>query len=138
VEGTSELVLSIERRGGRFVSSILLESISIEPTQSSEHLRPHLEEIVGAGFAPSDLLLLHHGLAHHLIHADSLRVTHCPFTNLPERKDSRWSESLSAEKKKRYRWVKPKPACQVAFVEWEGLRDEQTRQTAEALSQTLE
>ena len=33
-----------------------------------EYLRPHLEQIVVAGFAPSHLLLLHHALAHHLIH----------------------------------------------------------------------
>jgi hypothetical protein len=33
-----------------------------------EHLRPHLEQIVRAGLAPSHLLLLHHALAHPLIH----------------------------------------------------------------------
>ena len=33
-----------------------------------EHLRPHLEQIVGAGLAPSHLLLLHHALAHYLIY----------------------------------------------------------------------
>ena len=77
----------------RFVSNALLESISIEPTQSSEHLRSHPggdcgRRIRSIGFAASS------PRAHHLIHADSLRVTHCPFTNLPERKDSRWSESF--------------------------------------------
>jgi hypothetical protein len=33
-----------------------------------EALRPHLEQIVRAGLAPSHLLLLHHALAHDLIH----------------------------------------------------------------------
>jgi hypothetical protein len=33
-----------------------------------EDLRPHLEQIVRAGLAPSHLLLLHHALAHDLIH----------------------------------------------------------------------
>ena len=33
-----------------------------------EHLRPHLEQIVRTGLAPSHLLLLHHAHAHHLIH----------------------------------------------------------------------
>ncbi|MDB6150352.1 MAG: putative ATP-dependent ligase [Chthoniobacter sp.] len=42
----------------------------------------------------------------------------CPFTNLPERKASRWGESLTAEKMKECRWVKPKLVCQVAFLEW--------------------
>ena len=27
-----------------------------------------------------------------------LRTAHCPFTNLPEKKASRWGESLTAEK----------------------------------------
>ena len=42
----------------------------------------------------------------------------CPFSNLPEKKGSRWGESLTAEKMKECRWVKPKLVCQVAFVEW--------------------
>jgi hypothetical protein len=33
-----------------------------------EDLPPHLEQIVRAGLAPSHLLLLHHALAHDLIH----------------------------------------------------------------------
>ena len=47
-----------------------------------------------------------------------LRVAHCPFKNLPEKKASRWGESLTAEKMEQCRWVKPKLVCQVAFVEW--------------------
>ena len=42
----------------------------------------------------------------------------CPFSNLPEKKASRWGESLTVEKMKECRWVKPKLVCQVAFVEW--------------------
>ena len=42
----------------------------------------------------------------------------CPFTNLPEKRSSRWGEALTAEKMKECRWVKPKLVCQVAFVEW--------------------
>ena len=34
-----------------------------------------------------------------------LTVTHCPFTNLPEKKTSRWGESLTAEKMLQCRWV---------------------------------
>ena len=48
----------------------------------------------------------------------TLQVAHCPFANLPEKKASRWGESLTAEKMKQCRWVKPKLVCQVAFVEW--------------------
>lgn len=47
-----------------------------------------------------------------------LIIDRCPFTNLPEEKASRWGESLTAEKMKECRWVKPELVCQVAFVEW--------------------
>ncbi len=49
-----------------------------------------------------------------------LRIDDCPFTNLPEKKASRWGEALTAEKMKDCRWVKPNVVCQVAFVEWTG------------------
>jgi ATP-dependent DNA ligase len=42
----------------------------------------------------------------------------CPFTNLPEKKASRRGESLTVEKMKECRWMKPELVCQVAFVEW--------------------
>jgi bifunctional non-homologous end joining protein LigD len=45
-------------------------------------------------------------------------ISKCPFTNLPEKKSSRWGESLTAEKMKECRWVKPQLVCQVGFVEW--------------------
>jgi DNA ligase D-like protein (predicted ligase) len=47
-----------------------------------------------------------------------LRAAHCSFKNLPEKRASRWGESLTAEKMKEYRWVKPMLVCQVAFVQW--------------------
>ena len=47
-----------------------------------------------------------------------LGATHCPFTNLPEKRASRWGEALTAEKMEACRWVIPKLVCQVAFVEW--------------------
>jgi ATP-dependent DNA ligase len=46
------------------------------------------------------------------------QTAQCPFRNLPEKRASRWGESLTAEKMKECRWVKPKLVCQVAFVEW--------------------
>ena len=48
----------------------------------------------------------------------ALQIVQCPFKNLPEKRASRWGESLTAEKMKECRWVKPKLVCQVAFVEW--------------------
>ncbi|MGB7837539.1 MAG: hypothetical protein WBL40_05460 [Terrimicrobiaceae bacterium] len=48
----------------------------------------------------------------------TLQAANCPFKNLPEKRGSRWGESLTAEKMDECRWVKPKLVCQVAFVEW--------------------
>ena len=47
----------------------------------------------------------------------ALQIAQCPFKNLPEKRASRWGESLTAEKMDQCRWVKSKLACQVAFVE---------------------
>jgi DNA ligase D-like protein (predicted ligase) len=47
-----------------------------------------------------------------------LRVVRCAFQNLPEKRASRWGESLTAEKMEQCCWVKPKLVCQVAFLEW--------------------
>ena len=48
----------------------------------------------------------------------TLQTAQCPFKNLPEKRASRWGESLTAEKMAQCRWVNPKLVCQVAFVEW--------------------
>jgi bifunctional non-homologous end joining protein LigD len=48
----------------------------------------------------------------------TLQTAKCPFKNLPEKRASRWSESLTAEKMQQCRWAKPKLVCRIAFVEW--------------------
>jgi bifunctional non-homologous end joining protein LigD len=48
----------------------------------------------------------------------NLRIDECPFTNLPEKKASRWGEVLTAEKMNECRWLEPALFAQVAFVEW--------------------
>jgi ATP-dependent DNA ligase len=47
----------------------------------------------------------------------ALQITQCLFKNLPEKRASRWGESLTAEKMDQCRWVKAKLVCQVQFVE---------------------
>jgi ATP-dependent DNA ligase len=42
----------------------------------------------------------------------------CPFSNLPEPGKSRWGQGLDAEAMKKCRWLKPKVAVDVAFLEW--------------------
>jgi ATP-dependent DNA ligase len=48
----------------------------------------------------------------------ALQPVECFFKNLPEKRASRWGESLTAEKMEQCHWVKPKLVCQVAFLEW--------------------
>ena len=42
----------------------------------------------------------------------------CLFSNLPERKRSRWGEGLTAEEMKKCIWLKPVLVAQIAFLEW--------------------
>ena len=42
----------------------------------------------------------------------------CPFVDLPSSKPSRWGGGVTAEQMKEMRWVKPKLAAQIRFVEW--------------------
>ena len=42
----------------------------------------------------------------------------CPFSNLPEPKNARRGEALTAEAMKNYRWIEPKLVVQVEFTDW--------------------
>jgi DNA ligase D-like protein (predicted ligase) len=44
--------------------------------------------------------------------------TEMPFVNLPDEKESRWGESLTAEKMKKCVWVRPEIVAQIEFLEW--------------------
>jgi ATP-dependent DNA ligase len=46
----------------------------------------------------------------------TLQTAQCPSKNLPEKRASGGEKSLTAEKMKQSRWVKPKLVCQVEFV----------------------
>jgi DNA ligase D-like protein (predicted ligase) len=45
-------------------------------------------------------------------------VTDCPFDNLPEKRNGRWGQGLTAAKMKDCRWLKPVLVGQFEFVEW--------------------
>lgn len=47
-----------------------------------------------------------------------LETKTCPFDNLPEPKNARRGEALTAEAMKNYRWLKPKLVAQVEFTDW--------------------
>jgi len=63
-----------------------------------------------------------------------------PFVNLPDEKESRWGDSLTAEKMKQCVWLRPKAVAQIEFLEWTegdrlrhskfvGLRDDEDPRT---------
>jgi DNA ligase D-like protein (predicted ligase) len=47
-----------------------------------------------------------------------LESERCPFVDLPNSKTSHWGGGVTAEQMKEMRWVKPKLAAQIRFVEW--------------------
>jgi bifunctional non-homologous end joining protein LigD len=47
-----------------------------------------------------------------------LETPECPFANLPEAREGRWGDGLTAAKMKNCRWLKPVLVGQVEFVEW--------------------
>lgn len=42
----------------------------------------------------------------------------CPFNNLPEPKDARRGEALTAEAMKNYKWIRPELVVQAQFTDW--------------------
>ena len=64
----------------------------------------------------------------------------CPFVNLPETRQTRWGEALTAEKMKKCIWVNPELVAQIEFLErtesdhlrhakFAGLRDDKDART---------
>jgi DNA ligase D-like protein (predicted ligase) len=63
------------------------------------------------GFTPASRAALYRRLR-------PLEIPECPFSNLPEPRDGRWGQGLTAEKMKVCRWLRPVLVAQFEFVEW--------------------
>lgn len=50
----------------------------------------------------------------------ALKLSECPFANLPEASAGRWGQGLTAEKMKGCVWVKPTAVVRIDFAEWTG------------------
>lgn len=68
---------------------------------------------VGSGYTEKELGALHRKL-------DSLATTGCPFVDLPQSRDTRWGQAITAAMMGRCHWVRPELVCQVRFAEWTG------------------
>jgi bifunctional non-homologous end joining protein LigD len=49
---------------------------------------------------------------------EGLETDNCPFANLPEPRNARRGEALTAEAMRKYKWLKPELVAQIAFTEW--------------------
>ena len=49
-----------------------------------------------------------------------LKVSKCPFANLPEKSEGRWGQGLTAETMKGCVWLRPEAVVRVEFAEWTG------------------
>ena len=47
-----------------------------------------------------------------------LRISECPFANLPDARLSRWGAGITAEQMHEMEWVKPRLVAKIRFVEW--------------------
>ena len=51
-------------------------------------------------------------------HLRPLKISDCPFDNLPEKRSGRWGQCLTAAKIKNCVWLRPVLVGQFEFVEW--------------------
>jgi DNA ligase D-like protein (predicted ligase) len=49
---------------------------------------------------------------------NGLKITKCPFVNLPQKEPGRWGQGLTAEKMKQCVWLKPEIVVRIDFAEW--------------------
>jgi len=47
-----------------------------------------------------------------------LRITGCPFSNLPDSDTGRWGGGVTADQMAEMTWVRPQVVVQIRFVEW--------------------
>jgi ATP-dependent DNA ligase len=53
-----------------------------------------------------------------LLHFEGLRISRCPFANLPENTNGRWGEGLTAAKMAMCCWLHPFIVARIEFLEW--------------------
>jgi DNA ligase D-like protein (predicted ligase) len=49
-----------------------------------------------------------------------LKISKCPFANLPQTEPGRWGQGLTAEKMRECVWLKPETVVRIDFAEWTG------------------
>ncbi len=73
----------------------------------------HFAARVRAGFVPATRRAV-------FAHFDGLKISKCPFSDLPQTEPGRWGQGLTADKMKGCIWLKPKTVVRIDFREWTG------------------
>jgi DNA ligase D-like protein (predicted ligase) len=68
---------------------------------------------VRAGFVPATRRIVFEQIK-------GLKMSQCPFVNLPETQAGRWGQGLTAEKMKECVWLRPETVARFDFLEWTG------------------
>lgn len=68
---------------------------------------------VRAGFVPASRRHVYERIK-------DLKVSKCPFVNLPQKDAGRWGQGLTAEKMKQCVWLKAETVVRIDFAEWTG------------------
>ncbi|MDP9088250.1 MAG: hypothetical protein M3O26_05895 [Pseudomonadota bacterium] len=68
---------------------------------------------VRAGFVPATRRDVFTKIKH-------LKISACPFVNLPQKDAGRWDQGLTAEKMKECVWLKPETVVRIDFAQWTG------------------
>jgi ATP-dependent DNA ligase len=71
----------------------------------------HFAARVRAGFVPATRRDVYDQLK-------GLKITKCPFVDLPQKEPGRWGQGLTAEKMKSCVWLKPETVVRIDFAEW--------------------
>jgi DNA ligase D-like protein (predicted ligase) len=71
----------------------------------------HFAARVRAGFIPATRRDVYEQLK-------GLKITKCPFANLPQKEPGRWGQGLTAGKMKSCVWLKPETVVRIDFAEW--------------------
>jgi bifunctional non-homologous end joining protein LigD len=66
---------------------------------------------VGTGFNQELLASLH-------ARFEKIATDKCPFENLPDKRERRYGQAITAAVMKTCHWVKPQLVCQLRFTEW--------------------
>jgi bifunctional non-homologous end joining protein LigD len=141
---TADLVRAVREQGLEGVVAKLIDSSYESGRRSGAWVKMRVnqeQEFVIGGYIPAsanfDAILVGYYVGNNLMYAAKVRNgfvpasraalferfrglerAGCPFENLPETKQGRWGEGLTADDMRKCRWLQPRFVAAIEFVEW--------------------